>query len=131
MNNKLGYYIAATIVAGVLVFGVATIVRQGSGTANTPCVSTGTTHTVSIKGDKVTPAETEAIRCDTLVITNQDTATRIIAFGEHNKHVAYDGIEEKKLVKGDSVTVTLDRTGRFHFHDHLQDEVEGYFTVTK
>lgn len=131
MNNKLGYSIAATIVAGVLIFGVATIVRQGSSSANAPCISNGATHTVTIKKDKATPAETEAARCDTLIITNEDAVTRIIAFGDHDKHVVYDGVEKKELARGDSVRVTLDQAGRFHFHDHLQDEVEGYFTVTK
>ncbi len=131
MNNKFGYIIAATVVAGVLAFGVATIVRQSHGSADTPCVGGGVTHKVTIRNDKADPAQTTAKRCDTLTITNKDAITREIAFGNHDHHVAYDGVEEKELQQGESVTVTLDQAGEFHFHDHLHDEVEGYFTVTQ
>jgi hypothetical protein len=34
------------------------------------------------------------------------------------------------LRQGGSVTVTLVKTGTFHFHDHFHDEVAGSFTVT-
>lgn len=132
MNNRLGYIIAATIVAGVLVFGVAIILQQNNSSANAPCATVdGKTHEVVIRNSTVSPADLTAKRCDKLVIINRDTITRVMAFGDHDRHVAYDGIEEQKLAKGQSLTVTLDRVGSFHFHDHLHDEVEGYFTVTR
>jgi hypothetical protein len=57
--------------------------------------------------------------------------TREIGFGVHDKHVAYDGISERILNQDESFTITLDKTGRYHWHDHFHDEVEGYFSVTK
>jgi len=43
--------------------------------------------------------------------------------------VPYDGVAERVLGKGQSFTITLNQAGNFHWHDHLHDEVEGYFTV--
>ncbi len=132
MSNRFGYVIAAFVVAGVLGFGVAVLVQQNTKTATTPCTTLeGKRHEFVIANNIVSPARLTATRCDTLTVTNRDKVERIIAFGNHDHHVAYDGIEEQKLAKGQSLTVTLDRVGSFHFHDHLHDEVEGYFTVTK
>jgi len=88
-------------------------------------------HVVTITGGK--PSETQTIGklCETFTVTNNDATPREIAFGAHDHHMAYDGVEEKLLAKGKSLTVTLDKTGRYHWHDHLHDEVEGYLTVTK
>lgn len=93
------------------------------------CQRIGTTHTVIISGDKTEPAHTTAQRCDKLVITNNDEKIRDMAFGVHDHHVAYDGVTIKTLTKGQSLTVTLNETGTFLFHDHHQEEVGGDFTV--
>lgn len=132
MNNRLGYIIAATIVVGVLVFGVAVIFQQNANSSKAPCTTVdGKRHDFVIRNSTVTPTDLTAQRCDTLTITNRDNISRTIAFGNHDHHVAYGGIEERELTKDQAVTVTLDQVGEFHFHDHLHDEVEGYFTVTK
>lgn len=86
-------------------------------------------HVVSIQGDSVLPAHTAAAKCDTMTITNLDDTRRLMAFGHHDDHVPYDGIKERYLTKDQSITVTLDQTGEFLFHDHLHDEVQGTFTV--
>ena len=101
--------------------------------SNTSCSSTalGVTHTVTIKDGKPSNGDIQAKLCDRLTITNQDDVIRHIAFGVHEKHVAYDGVSEKFLTTGQSLSVVLDKVGTFHWHDHDHDEVEGYFTTTR
>ena len=88
-------------------------------------------HSVDIKGGKVSSADITGKMCDTITFTNEDAVAREIAFGPHEHHVPYDGVAERVLNKNESFTITLDKTGRYHWHDHLHDEVEGYFTVSK
>jgi plastocyanin len=90
-----------------------------------------TIYKVVIKNNIAAPSNTTARQCDTLTITNLDSGEREIAFGLHKNHVPYDGIAEKLVGKGQSLTVTLVQTGNFRFHDHIHDEVEGTFTVIK
>jgi hypothetical protein len=93
------------------------------------CFPNQAVHTVIIENSKATPSHVNALRCDTLTIINHDTAQYMIAFGFHEKHVPYDGIEEKMLGKDGSLTVTLIQAGSFRFHDHINDVVEGTFSV--
>lgn len=88
------------------------------------------TYTMTIKDDAVTPAHIQASRCDRLTIVNRDDKRRQIAFGVHDRHVAYDGVLQRLLRKNESFTVNLAQPGDYHFHDHFQDEVEGTFTVS-
>ncbi len=88
-------------------------------------------HKVIIRNDVVTPSKTMAPICDTLTITNLDDRRRLVAFGPHEAHVPYDGITERLLDQGQSLTVTLVQVGSFRFHDHIQDEVQGTFVVTQ
>src|SRR5690242_14126478 len=79
--------------------------------SNANCERKGTNFRVDIKDGKVDPSQISAKRCDTLTITNNDTTTREMAFGEHEKHVAVDGISERILQKGQNLTVTLRQAG--------------------
>jgi hypothetical protein len=95
-----------------------------------PCSGKYAVHKVNIQNDKVNPPHTNAKRCDTLVITNLDDVPRVIAFGKHEKHVAYDGVTERYLSPRGKFQVTLIQPGNnFLFHDHNQEEVQGTFTV--
>ncbi len=118
----------AVIIGGIVYFTDQT--EEGKTTAK-PC-ATGQykTHTTTIKGGITTPSHTTAERCDKFIIINNDQTNRLIAFGVHNNHTAYDGIEERLLGTGKSLQVTLNRTGDFKFHDHFDEEVGGTFTVT-
>lgn len=93
------------------------------------CRQTGANHKVTITNDKLSATHVQAALCDTLTIINQDDTTRNMAFGQHTHHQPYDGITEKLLTKGQSLTVTLDQAGTYTFHDHYHDEVAGEFTV--
>lgn len=95
------------------------------------CRSTGDSHRVNIQNDTLMPAEISGKLCDSLVIANLDNKLRLIGFGEHEHHQAYDGVYQKSLAAGQSFTVILNQVGTFRFHDHFDDSVVGNFTVTK
>jgi hypothetical protein len=117
--------VAVLLVGGLLVY----LMRGGNKTDAETCGRTGQTHIIVIQNARLNPAETTAPRCDKLTIVNRDDITREIGFGNHDHHVAYDGVAQKILRQGESLTITLVKTGHFHFHDHFHEEVEGEFTV--
>ncbi len=94
------------------------------------CAQKGQQHIVILKNDKATPSHTDGKLCDTLKITNEDATGRLVAFGQHDHHQPYDGVTEQGLEKEQSLTVTMNKTGTFEFHDHIGDIVKGNFTVT-
>lgn len=95
------------------------------------CAQTGTVHKITIRHGLAQPVHTEAKLCDKLTITNTDNQLRLLAFGVHEAHHAYNGVIEKLLLKGQSLVITLNKTGNYRFHDHLDDGVQGSFTVTQ
>lgn len=124
---------AAALMAGTI-FGAIWVshIESNKAAADYPkCVGKHTAHTVVIKDNKAVPAHTNARRCDTLTITNLDDADREMAFGPHDRHVAYDGVSERYLSYKGTFSVTLVQPGNFRFHDHIGDIVQGTFTVTQ
>ncbi len=88
-------------------------------------------HQVTIKNGLVTPQHTNAQKCDTLTFLNEDTEVRELAFGEHPEHKAYAGETEYIIRAGKTKTITLSESGTYLFHDHLQPETAGDFTVSE
>ena len=93
------------------------------------CFQHAPNHVIVVKDNKASPHNTIGYRCDTLVITNLDNVKREIAFGLHDNHVRYDGVDEQALSKGQTFTVTLIQTGNFLLHDHLDENVSATFQV--
>lgn len=130
---KVGLIIIAAI--GLMVatiFGaiwVSHIETRKAEAAYPKCHGKYTARTVKIQNDKVIPAHTVAQRCDTLTIINLDDRDRIVAFGQHEHHTAYDGITERYLNQKGKFSVTLIQPGNFRFHDHDDDTAQGTFTV--
>lgn len=123
-----------TIIGLVLLVGVAVVavlLMTSKKTAADECTKTGTTYSITIKNDKVSQSHIDAKQCDVLKITNLDSETREIAFGPHEDHVPYNGIAERVLGKNQGFSVVLNATGNYRFHDHIHDEVQATFTVTK
>lgn len=88
-------------------------------------------HEVKIKDSIVTPSSTTGKPCDSMTITNLDKATRYIAFGKHDQHIEYDGVVKEPVESGKSLTITLNKTGDYLFHDHDDENVKGTFTVSE
>lgn len=130
MNRRVSVLLIVLIVAivgGALILGLS-----GNKTAANGCEPDGSSvHRVAIQNGHASQLQVHAKLCDTLVIFNQDNFVREIAFGEHDHHVPYDGIAERVVGKGQSVKVTLNQAGTFHWHDHFHDSVQGYFTVSR
>lgn len=130
---KIGLYVIAVAVVSIAtIFGaiwVSHIESDKAASAYPKCTGKHIVHQVIIKNDKVVPEHTDAKRCDTLTITNTDDVPRIIAFGPHEHHVAYDGVTERYETQNGRFTVTLVQPGTFRFHDHENDAVQGTFTV--
>jgi len=95
------------------------------------CTQKGKNHLITLQDDQMLPKHSQARLCDTLTVVNKDSKVRLMAFGVHSRHIHYDGVSEKQLEKGQSFSVTLNQTGAYKIHDHLQDEVQGNFTVVK
>jgi len=94
------------------------------------CPQTGHHWYVTILNNRVVPQHTSVHRCDVLTITNDDDRDRLLAFGPHDHHISYDGVSERLIGTGHSVTITLVKTGTYPFHDHQDaDHVHGDFTV--
>lgn len=125
----VGVFIAVIAVALVVARLSSAYFNQQYSSEHHGCQAGAPGHAVVIRGGAVEPAHTTATKCDTMTITNQDDTPRLMAFGVHASHVPYDGIAERYLLKDQTMTVTLDQTGEFLFHDHLHDEVQGTFTV--
>jgi hypothetical protein len=94
------------------------------------CTQTYDKHVITIQHGVLSPAHTLGNLCDRLTVRNLDDTPRLIAFGKHIHHQAYDGVSERMLQQGQSVTVTLNQAGTFIVHDHLHDEATGDFTVS-
>lgn len=131
MNRGISALMVVLIV--VVAGGALALGLSGSHSAANSCKSSAApvSRTAVIQDSKVSSGHVYAKLCDTLTITNKDKALREVAFGAHDRHASYDGVAERVLQHDQSLTITLDKTGTYHWHDHLQDEVEGYFTVTK
>lgn len=119
------------VVAIAIIGGLAGLLLATAKPGRDACSQAGPVHSVVIRGGKVTPEHTQAVLCQRLTITNLDTQARLMAFGIHSDHVPYDGVSERLLHQGQSLTVTLTQPGVFIFHDHLDDAVEGSFSVAK
>jgi plastocyanin len=128
MSNR-----ATAIILGALsVIIVAALIAYAALTKPGPaCAQTGANHTVSIINNRPRPADISVRLCDKLTFVNKDNLTREIAFGAHDNHVPYDGVTERFLNKDQSFTITLNKVGTYHWHDHLHDEIQGDFTVNK
>jgi hypothetical protein len=136
MKRKLKNVIVLSIVI-IAVFAIVAVVAVVASSysdkqyakSHDGCSVAKVSHMMVIQNNQVLPSNIMASRCDTLIITNNDSIRRLMAFGLHEDHVPYDGIAEQVLYKDQSLIVTLIQAGSFRFHDHLHDEVQGTFTV--
>ena len=104
-------------------------IYQIGGEKTGACQGTYVNHRVTIKDGMVSPLHTEANRCDTLTFIDEDSVSREIAFGAHIAHEPYAGNLEIPIRRGMPKTITLSESGTYRFHDHLQEQTAGDFTV--
>ncbi len=105
-------------------------IYQVGGQETGACEGQHANHQIKLSQEGVvTPEVTVAERCDTLTFMNEDIDTKQIAFGAHPNDTTYAGEAEYTIRKGQNKTITLSETGSYEFHDHLQPETKGTFTV--
>lgn len=104
-------------------------ISQVGGEKTGACQGTNANHKVTISSGKLSPTHTEAHLCDTLTFINQDSTAREIAFGPHPEHRVYGGMSEVTVRKGYTKTITLNQSGNYIFHDHLDPTITGSFNV--
>jgi cytochrome o ubiquinol oxidase subunit IV len=105
-------------------------IYQIGGEKTGACQGNHANHQITIQNGKVNPVDTIAAKCDTISFINEDEDPREITFGVHPEHRAYAGEHELMVRKGRAKTITLSEHGTFQFHDHLDPDIAGYFTVT-
>lgn len=106
-------------------------IYQVNGVQTGACQQLYDNHQIIIKDGLPSPAFIEAKKCDTLTFINQDDGEREVTFGPHPQHGVYAGVEELSVKKGRGKSITLSETGTYQFHDHLQPEMAGAFTVNE
>lgn len=106
-------------------------IAQIGGEETGACQGLKENHKVTIRQGAVTPALIEAERCDTLTFINEDDQLREIAFGTHPNHDSYGGEYEVVLRNSRPKSITLNQSGYYAFHDHLDPTVKGNFLVSE
>lgn len=86
-------------------------------------------HQITIENNIVYPTQTYANKCDTLTFINKDDDVRELTIGSHTSHGFYAGVDEIIVRKGRTETITLSADGNYLFHDELQPDINGFFTV--
>lgn len=127
--NNLHYNKTTSDQVKVLVEGEG--IYQVGGEKTGACQGQHANHLVTIKSGIVIPLYTDAKKCDTLTFSNQDQEVRELTFGEHPEHKTYAGETEYIIRSGKNKTITLSESGTYRFHDHLQPDTAGYFSVTE
>lgn len=105
-------------------------IYQLQGVKTGACQGVRANHQVIINSGRVRPLHTEARMCDTLTFINEDKTEREIAFGLHPEHRVYGGETQVMVYQGHAKTITLNTSGTYLFHDHLEPETTADFTVT-
>jgi hypothetical protein len=121
--------ITAIVIGLTVVLSNKFLHQEKSVDAPAQCQTVGKTHPVAIKDGTVQPSNIDARLCDQLSIQNLGTQTRLIGFGNHARHVAYNGVTERLLKQGQTLTLVLNQAGTYHFHDHYQPSLEVDFVV--
>ena len=130
----VGIIILALVAVSLLIFATTYLARdyltsRSASADSTECTAKQIDHIVTIENDQMKPNRVETAFCDKLTIINKDGRLRSIAFGEHDKHISYDGVSEAILAQNKSLTIDLNKPGYFIFHDHYQQSVRATFLV--
>ncbi|MFI5240715.1 MAG: cytochrome C oxidase subunit IV family protein [Candidatus Saccharimonadia bacterium] len=105
-------------------------ISQVEGNVTGACQQVNANHQITFKGGQISPTSLKASLCDTITFYNGDTTSREVVFGT-NPNQSYGGNSQLFLGQAQSVTITLNQSGTFEFHDSLHPGVTGSFTVNK
>jgi hypothetical protein len=122
--------IYALVFAAIIIHTVAHFGHVHSSPAVAPCPVIGQTHKILVTDTTLTPADTQAKRCDRLVFVASGHENHGMAFGEHEHHANYPGLGDGGVLQsGGEFSLILSQTGTYPVHDHLHDELHGQITI--
>lgn len=104
-------------------------IYQVNGHQTGACEGQNPNHQILIDNGVITPAHTDAHKCDTISFVTHSYHTVKVVFGDGSKAAAYAGVEEYSIVASQSQTINLSQTGTFSFHDEANPSTSGTFTV--
>jgi cytochrome o ubiquinol oxidase operon protein cyoD len=104
-------------------------VPQIDGKKTGACEGVHDTYKVTLKGGAISPSHIDAHMCDKLTFINEDSKARYIMFGSFDQPEPYGGEDMLTIYKGHPKTIILNESGTHYFHDHMNDETSGQFTV--
>ena len=106
-------------------------IAQIGGEATGACKTNEENHRVTISNGVITPSYTEAKRCDTLTILNDDNISYDMVFGSYPIRRSYGGEDNVSVRKGKAETITLNQIGMHGFYDDKNPDVSGSINVTE
>lgn len=86
------------------------------------CKTAGQQHEIIVKQDAFSVERLELAQCDTVQIANLGTETYELAFGTHDKHIAYPGFTVQTLRPNEYFVLDATQAGTYRMHDHLRDK---------
>jgi len=104
-------------------------IYQVGGEKTGACKGRYTNHKVSFKDGRIDPLVTVATQCDTLTFSENSGTEVDLAFGTHDDHSVYAGLQGIDLRKNRTKTITLSEIGTYQFHDNKRPEAVGTFAV--
>lgn len=93
------------------------------------CSSPGRAYELILKDGNFTQDHLTVALCDSVKVVNLDAADYQLAFGTHDKHVAFPGFRELTLRQNEFMTIDITQTGTYRLHDHLRDMAAVDLTV--
>lgn len=93
------------------------------------CKAPGAEHVLELKNDTFSSENITVKRCDTVKVVNLDTQKYLLAFGVHDKHIAYPGYNEQTISPNEFFVIDMIQAGEFRLHDHLRDKAHINFTI--
>lgn len=88
-------------------------------------------HTILIQQTGFNPPSLQTRICDEITFINKDKIYHEVAFGDHPYHLIYPGYNEKALAPDTSITIVLKAYGRYKFHDHLHEKLDGSLNISE
>ena len=106
-------------------------ISQIGGEKTGACEGVHATHKVTIKNGDFSPSHVDAKICDKLTFINEDKDAHYIMFGSFEQPKAYGGEDMLTVTNRRAKTIVLNETGTHYFHDHMDKDKTGDFTVVE
>lgn len=129
LPSKKYWWDAAVAVVAVALVGYGVYTAFGGGKDKQACAARGSEHELTLQNDSFSVGKLRLTQCDTLKIVNLDTQPYNLAFGVHDRHIAYPGYSEQLVRPHEFIVVDALQAGEYIMHDHLRDNARVELSV--